>query len=219
MRKKFLSVIVAVAILLLLPDYGADACDTDLTYKFNAPDLTELTVAVYGSEPVYNEAGYDISTAVRSGISSWNYSGVLYPNITFINSSTYSANSFYSVVVVFYEKESDFAGGCLLYTSDGVRVNPGEGYPGATKDWDYCIIRIHTNNVKVQTESTYPVRALGAHECGHALGLKHCDVKSHSSIMFNSAFEIYHYNDANLSSPTNNDRALLLNLYDVIPNI
>lgn len=218
MKKRVLSIVLTLAIILLMPNYNANACESNLTYKLDVPDLTELTVAVYGTEPVYNEGGTNISSAIRNGVTAWNYTGGAFVNIEFTNYAYYN-NANYTVVVVFYDQDSDFAGGCMLYKSNGVRVNAGDGYPSPTQDWNYCIIRIHTNNIKVRTEGLRPVQALGAHECGHALGLRHCDTISHNSIMFNSAFEVYYYNNNYITAPTNTDRSLLFNLYSIIPNI
>ena len=161
-----------------------------------------------------------MSDAVKRGILQWNYTGVKYPNIKF-NSLTYTTSRNYTIVVLIGDYGGDgYHGGCIFYTSNGTRVNPeipgGGLYPSATRDWNYCIIRIHTNHPDVQSRGYDAIKALGAHESGHALGLRHCDIISHEAIMFNDAIELN--DNRHVSAPSDKDRQLLLNLYDVIPS-
>lgn len=216
--KKIVSMIVSCSLLISIFVTSSKACDQNLQYKLVVPSLKNLSFTIYNDATVYNEQGVNLSSSIRQGILQWNYSGVKYPNITFAP-YPYSTNRTYTVVVLFGDYGEGPIAGCMCFTSNGTRVNPSAtNYPAATRDWNYCIIRVHTDNLKVQNETAGgAIQAVGSHETGHALGLLHCEVRSHGAIMFTYSLEGYH-NSPFIKVPSDKDRQLLLNLYDVIPS-
>ena len=208
-----------IILCLVIHSPNAFACNTDLTYKLEVSDLTNLKMTIYNNATVYNNNGVNISRGILDGAELWDYSGPFYVNIDF-SQYTYSNNASYDLYFLIGEYGSNYSAGCIRYSSNGTilgtYLNENEE---TTSNWNYCIVRIHTDyqdNQDLTEEAAF--RALGAHETGHALGLEHCYNIQHEAIMYQ--YPVYGYlNYAHVSEPSITDRELLAELYDIIPNI
>lgn len=211
--KRFFCLII-ILVFVTQSVWSASACDgAVLGHILLEPDFTALTVTIYpSSASTTNNAGYNVASATTSGVTSWNYSGSTYLNVTF--SSVSYSTSHHTIYILVGDYGPGYQGGCMVYNTSGLRLNPADAtglYPNSTSDWSYAIIRIHTDNTGIAGAPYDGLKAVGAHEAGHALGLAHCTIKSHEQVMFNPPLDVYYVYD--ISTPSSTERGTLTALY------
>ena len=216
MKKRKISICFVLLLVCCIALHSPATACSSLPYQLDTINLLNLTATVYGTQTnLTNDIGVNFANAVSAGVLQWNYTGQQYINVNFTN-VTYTTGH-HTVYFLFGDYGEGYQGGCMVYNSNGERVNepiPGSEvlYPNPTSDWSYAIIRIHTDDDDIANGTADRIKAVATHEVGHALGLGHCFEKTaHQSIMFHDVFEMLDYKSH--SNPSDYDRVGLTLIY------